>query len=267
MIVSFQSLAYQDSEKVFREVLERGMEGVEIVSGIYRREKKHFSKIRKLCRDYCIRSAFHLSPQWFAGNINPVIRKHFLRCAEFFVDVCGKSEMNPFTLHCFDTLHMYFSKRTKEKMIKNCIEEVEHILKRCTEYGITLSLEVYPLFNKKLRRKSISPLRLLELVKELKRRGYENVGITFDAEHINSYACNITEFLTKCKKYITQVHLSDNDGKAQHQHLPIGSGKLPLKKCLKVLKSFYRGMLVIEVAKIEDVVKSYIGLLDMLKKL
>ncbi len=267
MIVSLQTLAYQKTEQALKEILERGMQGIELVSGVNRREDRDFKNVRNFCRDYCVKAAFHLSPQWFAGDLNPIRRKYFERAAIFFVKICGKYGISPFTVHCFDPLSAYFSKEAKRKSLEIVKRQIEKLSRLCEDLGIVLSLEVYPQFSRKLARKAISPEELAGVVKSLRNEGHKNVGITFDVEHVNSYFYSPVRFLKKHGDLVTQVHLSDNDGKALHQHLPVGKGKLPLKECVKILKNrAYGGMLVIEVSKVEKILESYLGVLKILRK-
>ncbi len=265
MIVSLQTLAYQKTEQALKEILERGMQGIELVSGVNRREDRDFKNVGNFCRDYCVKAAFHLSPQWFAGDLNPIGRKYFERAATFFVKICGKYGISPFTVHCFNPLSAYFSEEAKRKSLEIMKGQVEKLSKLCEDFGIVLSLEVYPQFNRKIAKRAISPEEIAKTVKTLRNKGYKNVGITFDAEHVNSHFLNPLRFLKKYADLVTQVHLSDNDGKALHQHLPVGKGRLPLKECVKILEGrAYGGMLVIEVSKVEKILESYLGVLEIL---
>ncbi len=72
------------------------------------------------------------------------------------------------------------------------------------------------------------------------------ISITFDTAHVAHCNYDIVEFFQKYHKYIQLIHLSDSIGSIQH--LPLGKGKLPIKKLLQTIKKTgYNKMITFEI--------------------
>lgn len=266
MKIGLQSLAYQTNSELFEEILKRGFDAAELVTGynrpVDRMGKNEIRSIKEFSRNYAIDLAVHLSPQWFLGSVIPVTNKYSSLASKKCLEFAREIGANVCTIHCFDDFSAYYPEALKQKSIMVLGEQLTELIKSAENLGVTVSLELYPQFDKKWARKAISPKILGNIVSDFNSR---NLKLTFDVEHINSHFYNPITFLKEFRKNIAHVHLSDNDGKHLHQHLPVGEGNLPIKDCIDFLKKTnYKGLLIIEVNKVEKIVRSYLGILKMM---
>lgn len=259
-------MAYQNNSELFEEVLKRGFDAVELVTGynrpVDRIGKKEIRNIKEFSKSYAIDMAVHLSPQWFLGSVIPVTNKYTSLAARKCLEFTKEIGANICTIHCFDDMNAYYPENIKQKSIAALKEQLVDLIKNAENLGVTISLELYPQFDKDWARKAISPKILGNMVSDFNSK---NLKLTFDVEHVNSHFYNPVTFLKEFRNNIAHVHLSDNDREHLHQHLPVGEGKLPIKECIDFLKKTnYNGLLIIEVNKIEKIMKSHLGILKMM---
>lgn len=91
-------------------------------------------------------------------------------------------------------------------------------------------------------------------------------GVTLDLGHANTFEDPVN-FINVLGKKIINVHVHDNNG-GKDQHLAIGEGKIDFEEIFKVLKGIeWRGPLIIEAHKIEDLIKDVKRLKEMISRL
>ena len=115
--------------------------------------------------------------------------------------------------------------------------KLEEYANAIEDLGITLAYENFP--SSVGRRKWICLPGEMYLKFEL-----PFLRLTFDASHLDSPKDCIEEFDSVADK-VAIVHLSDNDGKNQHQ--PLGTGNVPCRQFIRHLKDMdFQGPVVIE---------------------
>lgn len=92
---------------------------------------------------------------------------------------------------------------------------------------------------------SVSKRKWIYLPKEMCMKFDESfLRLTFDTSHLDNPSDCIEEFETVADK-VAVVHLSDSDGRNQHQ--PLGTGNVPYKAFLRYLQNYnFQGPVVIE---------------------
>jgi sugar phosphate isomerase/epimerase len=105
------------------------------------------------------------------------------------------------------------------------------------DLGVTLAYENFP--------SSVGKRKWVYLPREMHSRfNLPFLKLTFDTSHLDNPAECIEEFDVVADK-VAVIHLSDNDGKSQHQ--PLGTGNVPYKQFLRYLKDMdFSGPVVIE---------------------
>ncbi|HPQ41427.1 MAG TPA: sugar phosphate isomerase/epimerase family protein [bacterium] len=140
------------------------------------------------------------------------------------------------TLHAaFSYPHRFFPYSSK---LEFWTEALTEILPAAHARGIVIMLENVPETRDHLR-----------LLKDLFRR-FPDLAFHLDVGHANlNVTANSTfNYLRRFKKRLIHIHLSDNFGRSQDLHLPIGAGGIPWNHVLKVIKNAgYDGTFTIEV--------------------
>ena len=103
---------------------------------------------------------------------------------------------------------------------------------------------------------------LISIFQECRR---SNMGVVMDVAHIHATKEYLEMAVLKLgKKYLTLVHLSDNDGTQAYHRAP-GSGNINFPKVIGMLKKVgYKGNLVVDISGIPDIMNEAVKMKAML---
>ena len=135
------------------------------------------------------------------------------------------------------TLHtetMSPSIQSRESHVEGTVRSLKVLHREATNMGLDLLIE-------NLDAKSFSIKEFSRLFSEV------DMGMTFDIGHANTARGEGYEnYLRNFSPRIRHVHLHDNFGQ-NDDHLPLGAGKMDVKKVVDTLKSKYDGSITLEV--------------------
>ncbi|MCS7253151.1 MAG: sugar phosphate isomerase/epimerase [Armatimonadota bacterium] len=121
----------------------------------------------------------------------------------------------------------------RAEALERSYDSIEHLLKLCERYGVTLALE------------NLNPIpldgeliflcdNLLEMQRTLERFNTPRLRMVLDAGHANT-AEGVVEYVHKLHQFIVGIHVHDNDGAHDSHSLP-GDGTLPWDEFISALK-------------------------------
>lgn len=181
---------------------------------------------------------------------NPKIREFSLETIKSCMSTASELGLRAVSLHPghFCPAGLYAPEKVHEKS-KAGIKELD---KFAGNLDIDVFLENMPIANWTLCTKKD------ELMESIEGTDFK---ICFDIGHafING---QVNEFV-KIKDLIGNIHIHDNNGK-RDQHLVIGDGDVPFKDFLGQLLSDYDGNLIIEANNLEEGIRSYSELKNLL---
>jgi len=152
------------------------------------------------------------------------------------LEVFSAAGVDRVTLHLgFSYPHRMFTYRDKLNM---WVDALEGLVVEADNYGITLMLE-----NVTNGKESLKVLK--DLIKV-----YPKLGFHLDVGHANLHSSANTTYLylQRFKHQLKHVHLSDNFGRSDDLHLPLGAGGIPWQHILKLIKrTGYDGSFTLEV--------------------
>lgn len=118
------------------------------------------------------------------------------------------------------------------------LESVHILVEIARKEGIEIAIENTP-------EPFPSLMKSVEDFQRFYREFNENIGMVLDVAHANLNS-QIPDFLMQFSKFISHIHLSDNDG-ASDLHLGIGSGNMDWNRIAKLInEANYNNLLVIE---------------------
>lgn len=139
-------------------------------------------------------------------------------------DVFAGLGVDRVTLHLgFSYPHRFFSYQDK---LGFWMETLDILNKEATDRKVTLMLE--NTFNGK---------ESIKMLKDLLRK-FPQMGFLLDVGHANLHTLSNTshQYMRFFKNRLKHVHLSDNFGRSDDLHLPLGAGHIPWQTVLKVIK-------------------------------
>lgn len=152
------------------------------------------------------------------------------------LDIFSGLQVDRVTLHLnYSYPHRFFTYQSKLDL---WVETLDILNRLAVERNITLMLE--NTFNGK---------ESIKLLKNLFRR-YPQMGFLLDVGHANLNTISNTslQYIQSFKKQLRHVHLSDNFGRTDDLHLPLGAGAIPWQPILKMIKNTgYDGTFTLEV--------------------
>lgn len=143
-------------------------------------------------------------------------------------------------------LHSGWIEVNPNKNFEALIKNIKKIIKLSKKYKIKISLE-----------NSWGPVGLCRKPEDLLRivNSVKGLGITFDTGHANVMNLNPIKYFKKVKESVINMHLHDNNGKAD-QHALIGKGNINFKSLLTECKNAdYYGPFILELFPRKNVLK------------
>lgn len=194
-------------------------------------EKKR-QKINELLHSYNFPVLAHMP--WFLHLAHPYESlltasmqefKHAIICAHSF----GAKKV---TIHPEFMPNLYADKDVLSAQVSSSLCELADFAR---SHHVELLLENF-------EPNAVPPREIHKLITEAK------IGMTLDVGHAHMWGGRLESFLDApgLKGKIHHVHLHDNFLK-EDAHLPLGAGKINIKKAVETLKSFYDGTITLEV--------------------
>jgi len=196
--------------------------------------KKYYEGIREDLGKYGVRATVH-SISWDINlcSFSKDVRDFSLKEVIKSIDIAEIIGADLIVVH---PGRMSFERSGKESFLKMLVEVFSEIYKHTWKKGIKLCIE------------NMEPLKKELLVTWqdfhdfCSRIGIDEIYITMDVAHLGSYR-KVRDFYSNLSNKIMHIHISDLTNR--QMHLPLGKGKLPIKRILNLLKS-YNGIYNIE---------------------
>ncbi|VVB57707.1 endonuclease 4 [uncultured archaeon] len=193
--------------------------------------EKHKKDILDALSSYNLGTLAHLP--WYFSIAHPYERIQKAINAEFVhafkaAQLLGAKKI---TLHS-ETLSP--SIQSRESGVKNAISSLKVLHREAMNLGLDLLIE-------NLDAKSMSIKEFQTLFSEV------DMGMTLDVGHAHTAKGEgLDNYLKAFGPRVRHVHLHDNMG-VNDDHLPLGAGKMDVKKAVETLKSKYDGTITLEV--------------------
>ena len=194
-------------------------------------EKKK-QKIHELLKSYNFGVLAHLP--WFLHLAHPYesmvnASMHEFKQAMLCAHSLGAKKI---TIHPEFMPNLYAEKELLYAQMSSSLCELADF---CRSHSMELLLENFDA-------QALSPKDMSRLLSDAK------IGMTLDVGHAHMWGGKVEDFLGThgIKGKISHVHLHDNFLK-EDAHLPLGVGKINLKKVINELKSFYDGTITLEI--------------------
>jgi sugar phosphate isomerase/epimerase len=145
-----------------------------------------------------------------------------LLCEQF--DVFCEMGTQYIAIHAgFSYPHRHFSYCEKRNM---WMDALKILISEADKRGLTLMME-----------NILNTKENIKLLKDLMRH-FPSLGFLLDIGHANLYMPSNTtgEYMKYFKHRLKHVHLSDNFGRSDDLHLPLGAGRIPWHRVLKLIK-------------------------------
>jgi len=222
-----------------------------ILDGHHLRE--NFRKLKEMIESYSLGVSIHAPfSDLNIASLNDIIREDSLQQIKYAMEIAHKLEAELFTFHSgrLSPYSLWYTDKAWEVNLNS----IKELYGSAEELGLSLCIENMP---EGLETMLSSPGEVEKLIDTL-----GEVYFTLDIGH----ACTGGEALEMIKvmgSRIRNVHIHDNT-REKDEHLAVGDGKINFRRIISGLK-MYKGNLVIEVHKEEDVLRSKENLEKMLK--
>ncbi len=189
------------------------------------------------------------------ASMNRRIREESLRQVVEAMHCASSLGAELFTIHPgrLSPYSMWFPGEAR----RHNLASIELLVEHAQEHGLVLCIENSPRYAGAML---CSIEELEELLGSFSR---SELSITLDVGH----ACtcgDVLEYVTKLGSRISNIHLHDNSG-SEDEHLAIGDGCIDFGRLLQLLDGAYRGGLIIECHREEDVFRSRDAILRLLE--
>jgi len=253
--VSYLAFMHRPSAEIVRIAGEAGFRLLEVIL-----EGHHIEQSREVLsavESYSLELSVHAP---FAdlniASMNPGIREESLRQLAHAMECASSLNARLFTIHPgrLSPYSMWFPQEAK----KQNISSIEWLVEQAQEHGLVLCIENSP------RYAGAMLCSIEELSELLGAFSSGELALTLDVGH----ACtcgDVLEYVSRLGSRISNVHLHDNSG-TEDEHLAVGDGCIDFRRLLELLDSRYRGGLVIECHREEDVFRSRDALLRLLRR-
>jgi sugar phosphate isomerase/epimerase len=197
---------------------------------------KTIREIRKISEGAKINLRLHLPYFLSISSSIPEISKAALKFAKKEIILAKKLGVKWVTIHS-GRVEVRWRKEIISKQKGILIKNLKELVNFAKKLGIEINLE-----NSWQEAICIKANEISKIAKSV-----PGLKIVFDIGHANAAGLNPVEFFRKTKKYLSAIHIHDNNGKSD-QHALIGKGNINFKKFFKECKySNFYGPFIIEI--------------------
>ncbi len=216
----------------------------------------NYKDLKRLLKNAGISSTVH-SISWDINisSFSKDVREFSIKEVKKSIDIASEIESE---LIVFHPGRMSFTAAGREVFFKILIESIISIYKYARNKGVKICIE------------NMEPLKKELLVTEkdfetlYSRLNLEDIYITMDVAHLGSLK-KVKDFYQSMKERIAHIHISDVLN--ENIHIPLGTGDMPFKKIIALLKDEYRGIYNIEFFNYDPEAKVVKKSIDYLKKI
>lgn len=253
------STLFEPSDQVnsVKKLVDLDIRTVELIPFYRLPSKGNAKKLKDLAKDYDLRYSVHAlsMPYVHISHRHPRIREAYRD--EVMNSVVFASEIGSpiLTVHpgsmpeepALSEIKAFTKlKLPRDRYLKWSIQSLREILECCEKRNVKLSIENLSPAQQNL---GASPQEIRYILSELDS---PYAGVTLDVGHAN-ITKNFQEFIQILGKYITHVHVHDNDG-AEDEHLGLGKGTIDFSDVMQKFRDIhYQGNLILELYSYEDI--------------
>ncbi|MCC7573852.1 MAG: sugar phosphate isomerase/epimerase [Candidatus Methanofastidiosum sp.] len=195
--------------------------------------------------DYTVHSPFS---DINISSLNKSIRKESVRQVKYSIFAVNEIGGKILTFH--PGRHSAATSKSRENTKQILFDSLKEISDYNKDYGVTIALENMP-------DTFITTMRVSkEVLEVLENKQLSEIKHTMDVGHLETNNVDIGEYIYDLRKYLIHMHLHDNFGEFDN-HLPLGDGNINFPGIFRVLKEInYKGRIILEMTKTEDILKS-----------
>jgi len=205
------------------------------------------SDLRAIIRPFCEVSCHLPLGEVNIAALHATMRREAIAETKRHIDLCGELGINKLVMHpgCFGATPDRYA--LLEKQTRQIAEHsVFEIASYCKNNHMELSVE-------NLHR-SEALFREPQEFEPFVRKG---IGLTLDTVHAFVSGVNPLDFITRFRKKIKEVHLTDGIASDSYAHYPVGTGMVDCIAVLQKLEEIgYDGRIILEVNSKEALIQS-----------